>query len=427
MDDVRKKIFNFVRKLQFQIGVPLWSLANESVIYALSKGKKPVWGSKIRILHKIMRFADKLKLGDCLIFCVGLMRASTIWWSIKKKAPSQKILTYKRVFAGFDAAPEEYLYADYLKQSQEPSLRINWVTHSGLEKLGCPSIINIISLLIKNAFGHTVKLTNALPEISSNKIEFLTICALNIGQYAFYRAYWRMAKSREITTVTFIAPDIPAFACIDEKLESIFHQHGLMTACLLMSKFDRISVLTKEEKQYLQSLLKNTTIDLVPKQIVNQQKNNVLMILSPNLYDKQQLKICDSLVQSARKFNLQIVMRPTTKATPEELIRLSERIPGILLDDIVKPLEESYKKWCPKWVAATWSTGLVTALDFGSLPISISDSDTNEVWNHMIYPMKHKVLFWPKDQVLLEQTLQIENFYQEQLDNLQSINVEECA
>src|SRR3990167_126928 len=422
MDISRHNISHFTIKLQSQIKIPLWSIANEKMIYAAAVGETPEWGPRLRLLHRIMRIAYKIKISDFLIFSVGMYRTVSIWLVVKKKLfKSIKHMKYKRVFAGFGASSEDYLYDDYVKQSQDQSLRINWVTHEGLHELGCPSLMAILFVLVRNSFGYTTKLNYAIPEISCNAESFLTVCAFNIGSYAFYRSYWKMVKSYGVAEVTFLVVDIPCFASIDENLKTIYLQHGLMAFSILIPMLKTIEVLTVQEEDYLKRSLKNIKIVRKNKKaITDHSKNNILMILSLNVFQEERLSVCKPLLEWAVKNRFKIVVRPTKSVNEAELTILRNRLPNALLDDLTITLDKSFEKWRPKLVSAWTSTGLATALDYGILPIILYDPNIKEIWNNMIYPMRYKVLFWPRDKPIIDSSIQSEKTYYSQLETLRS-------
>ncbi|EKD71470.1 MAG: hypothetical protein ACD_46C00181G0035 [uncultured bacterium] len=431
MDNERRKISQFTLMLQSQTQLPLWSLANEKVIYSIAVGETPIWGPKTRILRHIMAIAYKFYLSDFLIFIIGSIQSFFIWWNVKKNTFSkQNKMAFKRVFAGFGASSEEYLYEKYVNQSQDLTLRINWTKHKGLSELGCPSFLSILFMLTKNSFGYTSKLKQAQQEISANRLEFLTVCALNIANYAFYNSYWRIAKQQGIQEAAFVTPDILSVACIDVGINSIYFQHGLLALSILIPKFKRIDVLTQEEENYLKNSLKDVQINKMIHVInTKNTKNKVLLVLSINVFQQERLLACESLFQWAKEKGLQIVIRPTSRATKDDLKTLSTNIPEALIDDVTVPLEESLKKWNPKIVAAWTSTGLVTALEHEYLPISLFDPSVKEVWCNMIYPLKDRVLFWPRDRLLIESSMQSEENYAAQIFNLlqyQNLILESC-
>src|SRR3990167_5526419 len=100
MDNERRKISQFTLMLQSQTQLPLWSLANEKVIYSIAVGETPIWGPKTRILRHIMAIAYKFYLSDFLIFIIGSIQSFFIWWNVKKNTFSkQNKMAFKRVFA----------------------------------------------------------------------------------------------------------------------------------------------------------------------------------------------------------------------------------------------------------------------------------------------------------------------------------------
>lgn len=417
MDEIRKKIAKFSLQLQSQCEIPLWSIANEKLIYAAAIRGEPAWGPRLLILHRLMRLAYKAHLSDWLIFFVGFYRAFSIWWQVKKKSYKKPVLNkFKRIFASFGASSDEYIYKEYLRDSQESTLRINWVTHEGLHELGCPKLFSIIFLAIKDSFGYTRKVKNAIDEISNHATYFLTVCAFNNGYYAFYRAYLRKAKILGISEIAFLVLDIPTFASVDEKIKTIYIQHGLMSLCTLIPNVDRIELITAIEEKYLISTIKNIKIYKKSQfEMENKEKGNVLMLMSINTFQAERLVIVAPLVKWALRMGLEVVIRPTKHITAEEINHLNNHLPNTMLDNIENSFHASLERWRPKFVVAWSSTGLATALDFGCVPISLYSEEESEVWNTMIYPMKMRVIFWPRDQDIIENTLRSDELYKSQI------------
>lgn len=420
-DTIRQKITRFMLKMQSQTNLPLWSILNENILYSFALSKNCIWGPKGTILVNVMKVAYQLKLSDIFIFMVGFLRVTSLWLHVKRKAVP--LIAFKRVFAGFGACSEEYLYNDFINQSTLPSLRICWVTHKGLGQLPCPSFWSVLKILFVHAFGHTKKVNAALPEVSTHAVDFLTVCAINIGDYAFYRCYWRLAKLQGVEEVTFLAASIPAFACVDEKLTTIYQQHGLMALTILFPNFNRMYINTLDEERYLKNLLPTSDICLVPMKVVNVfVPTKTIIILSPNIAINERLTAIESLVTWAVQREIKVIMRSTIKVTLEELQLIQKKYPDALLDDLTMSLSDSLIKWKPQIVAAWASTGLATALECGSLPVTLEDPSIEEaMWDNMIYAMKDRVLFWPKDISLIEETLKCEHAYQEQLFTLRTM------
>ena|GEM_PF-1245364 len=423
VNETRKKISKLTCKLQSQKKLPLWALAHENVIYSAAIGKKPKWGVKSSVLRWVMKVTYKIKVSDIVIFFTGICSVVSIWRVVNKNADRlQDQKKFKRVFAGFGASSEECLYAKYLTESGGASLRINWVTHEGLGKLGCPNLFSVFALVWRNAFGYSGKLKNAPSEVACNAADFLTVCAVNVGVYAFYRQYWKMAKSLGISEATFLTPDMQSFACVDEGIKTICLQHGLLSLSILFPKADFLSVCTLEEKSYLKASLDNIQVACsmsADKNRVAESKANVVLVLSVNIALEERVKELEPLLEWAESSGLKVVIRPTVYADDSELLALRKRFPVVLFDDAKLSLDASLSKWRPKIVVAWTSTGFVSALNHGCLPVSLCDPLDAERFLKMIYPMYHRILFWSRDKARIKLTIESETIYSEEIMKLQ--------
>jgi hypothetical protein len=366
-----------------------------------------------------MRIADKIRAADIVLLGIGLYQSLFLWWTAKGGTfRTRESNAVRRIFVSFGGNSEDHLYRDYLSQSHAPSLRISQVTLEGAREFGAPSLLSIFSILARNAIGYSAKLKKATHEVSSNAVDFLVACSLNIGMYAFYRSYWRMAKSRGVEEVTFVSSDVPAFACVDEGIKTVYLQHGLIALSILIPKVSRIDVLTSDEETYLKALLKDVQIIRTPKcQAKNSSKKNIFMFLVLTIFPER-LVASQPLVQWAMRAGLQVVIRPTPKVTQEELIDLHSRFPDCVFDDPTIPFHVSLGRWAPKFVAAWTSTGLATALDYGCLPVSLCDPFANDATWNMIYPMQNRALFWPRDEALMANAIKSANVYYARLMTL---------
>lgn len=432
MINYRKKISCFVLELQSQSEVPLWSLASEILVYAAALGEKPAWGPRSSCFRRFMVVANKLKLADILICVIGFFSVIRIWLQVKKTrlVLEKEVSPFKSVFAGFGASPEEYLYRDYLERAQQKVLRINWVTQAGLGGLPKPSLFSLCSLLIRTAFGHCsnlTKLASVISEIGVYKDDFLMICAFNIGQYVFYREYWKQAKLAGIEEVAFLAPANPMFACVDAGLKTVFLQHGLVGLSIVVPEVQKIIVLTQDELCYFKSSFKNTEVCLRDSFIkIDGSKRKVIMILSVNTFLQERLRTIESIVQWAKIVGLQVLIRPTPCVTPSELATIQTHLPDVWLDDITKPFSESLLQWSPQFVAAWTSTSLADALSYGILPISFFDPVKNDALWNMVYPFKQRVLFWPRDKLVINSSFLSEEHYASEVLRLRNAPDELC-
>ncbi|MCX7121844.1 MAG: hypothetical protein NTZ67_08790 [Gammaproteobacteria bacterium] len=425
-EEIRKQVSVFTLRLQNQIDVPLWSLAHEDIIYFTSIGEKFIWGHKGAIIHFLMRHGRKLRITDFLLFSIGLYKAIILWSRVRKKI--FKITTGsnpKRIFSGFGAASEEFLHAEYTKQSNLPSLRIHTVTCDGISVLGCPKLSQIVIELYKHAFGHTRKLKNAIDEVALNINEFLTLSAMNIGDYAFFRLFWRICKEKGVKEVDSLSLNTSTIACVDEGLNTIYTEHGLMMISMIIPQVKQLNVLTTSEESYFKKNLKNIRIINVSRSIdMYRKKNNVIVILSPNILISERMVEIETLLKWAVKMQLEIIFRPTQTVTKSESDILNKKYPMAIIDDYNSPFDVRIRLLNPKIIFAWSSTGLATALDYGILPVNLHEpsgvfeSGSLNADVNTIYSLAHHVLFWSRDIDVIQKMMDSEVDYCTQIENL---------
>ena len=424
MNEIQKKIAALTTKLQKQTQLPLWALANEPLIYAVALNKKPAWGVKTNLVLKIMKIANTVNLADFIIFGIGLYQIITLYNQTNKQIqnPSYSVKNFTRVFAGFAASSEAYLFQNYQNTLKEPALKINWVTQEGILNLGRLKLSNMLVMLLKNIWGYSKKCKRSLPEIKSYQNEFLAVCALNSGSYTFYQFCWILAKSNKVKEIAFIAPSMAAFAAINQNLITRFLQHGLMAQSILIPKFDIIETLTYEESNYFKEIHPNIKLINTWENIKRIDSHQpVAIILSPNIFNlsfNESIEPMLEFAQWAKELGITIVLRPTIHVSEKELLNLAIQFPSAVLDNPSRPLHLSYEQWKPKLIFAGRSTGLATALQYGCLPVSyFNPKINNKTWD-IIYPMRDRALFWPRDNQLIQEAILSSTAYASQIKRL---------
>ena len=429
MSETRLKLAKFVMALQNQSDIPHWSLASENIIYASALGKKSGFGPRTNRLHKIIYFANKFHLTDNIIIFVGLVNAIKIWTIVKREGLSRKqTIYYKKIFVGFGAKSEDAIAKDI----HQETMRINEASHKGVGLLGCPALGSLILLVIKIAFGHSSQYKTAVEEISTNRINFITSSATNIGKYAFYRLYWEMVKTKGIKEAIFIVPGISAFACVDDKnIKTTFIQHGLLSIPILIPTFNDIELLTRDEQRYYQFLFPK--INISKKSHLSQcgLKNKIILFLSINIRFEERIPEALPLIQWAKKNDFAVVIRPAYPATAEQIKALSLKLPDFILDDVKKSFEESLETWSPMAVVSWTSTGLATSLDHGTLPISLYNPESGDrEWERthpvikeiMLYPMLKRFIFWSHSQEKIIKALSNNDYFELVINELRNAN-----
>lgn len=425
LDITRKKIMQLTLKLQKQKNIPLWSIVNENVIYAVAVGVKSVWGKKGKIVFFLMQIFHKIYLSDFVLFFTGLFSVISIKIRAgRKKNQHTNEMHFKRVFLGFGGYAENLIYVEKFINANIPCLRINTSTGDGLSELAIPGIFKIIFMLARLSFGLSVKYQTSTKEIVDRRIDFLTVAALNIGSYVFYRLYWRNSKLNHIDSIDVVCPDLPAIAAVDEGILTVFSEHGLIALSVPFPCFSQINVLTQFEKKYFECHFPNSKVVYADKEISSSPKENAIMILSPNTLIKERLIELEPLIEWALQMQFRIVFRPTPSVTEFELNLLKEEYPMAIIDNPAVPFSSSFENLNPKVLAAWSGTGLATALARGTLPLNLHEyieyyeQNTLNTGPNTIYPLLQSVLFWPRDTLALNAAMCSDAAYARQIEQL---------
>lgn len=414
---MRKKISEFTLKLQHQNVAPLWALLNDNVIYSLAVNKKYEWQNKSKKIYRAMKFLEMLKISDLLIFAIGLYKITLSINKIKFKNINSDISSnYKKIFVGHGANAEEFIFNEYKEKTNNPILRINVITLEGLEKIFSPSLSVLIKFLFLNSFGLSGKIKKLSRDINCTSLDFLTVAALNIAEYVFFREFFKTAKLKNIDEVIFLALHVAAHSCAHEKLKMNYWSHGLIKLSIPMTKPNSILVIAKEEREYIKFLFKNKIkCELIKNNIyVDGEKSKSIVFISPEILNQFSDEVKNnvySFIHWCDFLGIKIILRPSPKSSYAELLDLKNEFNGAELDDISYDFSQRIKIIKPKFVVGFNSTGLFTALKMGIIPISFCNPESdNEIWN-MIYPMRDRVLFWRSNIETIEKIIHSEEEY----------------
>lgn len=405
----REAISKFVYQLQNQKIVPAWTLSSEEAIYSVAVGKAVAWGPRASRLRSLLTLADKLMLADLLLLLMGSWVATKLWWKVRKDARGRLgVRRIDRVFAGFGANSEEKLWERYCNMPGMPPLRINQSSCEGMSCIGRPNLFSIYRVLVREVLGYSAKLRLLISVPAQNRPDFMTACGMNAGIYAFNKEYWEMARDSCVTEVTFLAADIPAFACVDAGMATTYLQHGLISLTNLMPRFSKIEVLTSDEEKYLKCVYGDVDISRVAgDDRITGAKRNAMLLLSVD--DTQgRLITAKRLIDWANKTGVSVTVRPVPSLREDALTRLRSHLPGVCFDADSLSMEDSIVRYNPKFIVAWTSSALATALSYGCIPVSLCDPDEHDGINNMIYPMQHRALFWPRDEHIMNMVVSTE-------------------
>lgn len=422
-DNLRRKVSKLTLQLQSQTTIPHWSLIENKLTYYHAKKQPIKWGKKGRMVNKLMKIANFFHLADMLIFGVGVIKILHIY----ARCDFSRDLGahYEKIFSGFGAGAEEELYLKYVSNNKKNVLRIDWGTLTGVGAFGRPSIAKTLFMLFSCSFGHAEKIKKESLVAKENTIDLLTVAALNIGEYAFFREFFNIAWKHGVREVASVAMSVSTCACIDEKPKVTYIQHGLMSVSLLFLNVDKAFLQYRDEINYIKEAKKDLEIVYDgngPKKLEG--LKNTILILTPTVIADRELAKLDKQIGAFLKWpvlkNYKIFLRCSPRTSKLISSKLVSSFKDLYLDDASRPLLLSYEYLKPKFVVSWASTGLVQALHNGLLPISLSDEedlDNDFAWT-TIYPLRQRVMFWPRDKKQLFSLMNMPHEFNLALDGL---------
>lgn len=424
---MREKISRLTLELENQKIAPLWSIANENVVFSAAINQRHQWKNKSKKLSFLMHWSSKLKISDLMVFLIGLYSVSNKYWiAIRQRSDkAHKNICYNRIFVGHGANAEKFIFQNLIDEYDDTVLKINVITLDNINKSGGFSFCRLLILLVKNSFGLSKKIKKLSDNLQLCLVDFLSVAALNIGEYVFFREFFRVAKKSGVGEVVFLALHVASHACFDEKIKIVYLSHGLIKLSILMVNPDAVLVLTEDERKYLRYRFnKNVICELMekPKKVEGTLQNSVV-IVSPEILNNFPKKTQENFYEFlmwADAINFTVIFRPSPRISQFECDQLKAKFSNASLDDTTIDFSDRLSVIKPKLIAGFNSTCFVTSLDFGVLPISFCDPVHDASIFNMIYPMGRRALFWPRDKSKIEAVLDSTTEYQQLLSLLSS-------
>ncbi len=392
--DISALVFKLLRQRQ----IPIWTLANELLIYGIANEQPIRWGPRGRRLRNLFVVADALGSSRALVLLSAGVTATKLWWKVKRrivKGATQAPAC--RVLVGFGANAEEQIWLRYRSEGGAPAIRMNSVTLDGMSVLGCPAWHSVMAQVLRAARGYVRALARGIPEISKNRVDLLTHTGMRLGQYAFHRTFWEMRAVQEVGEVAFLALDTPPFACADAGRTTRLLQHGLLARTIVPPSFDRIDALTPEEASYLRQLLPSSDVRVVLKPTPwGGERLRTMLIVSIDTAPFR-VETARAIIAWGQRQGISAVIRLKPGSGRDTVNHWCEQFPGVLVEASDEAFETSLARQPPMFVVSWHSTALAEALMRGCLPVSVSDPESDPHILTMVYPLQRHALFWPRD------------------------------
>lgn len=406
------KITALAKALMSQETALRWALADSVAILAISQGKPVPRGPRGRLIRKALAVADRWHMAPLVVVIVGLLAGAQLRIrqglrrGINTRVP-------KRVFVGFGAGIEDQLWSQYASKSDSECLRMNQVTLAGAECLNRPGIFSIWKNVVQYGWSIPARLRRACPTIISHRDEFLTSAAMKLAIYAYFRRLWENVPS-DIEDVAFLAPDIPAFACVDAGLPTRFIQHGCIRRSLLIPHFNTIEWLTSDEKAYLKNVVPSATYEAKAWEEEDLGNLHQCILVASVYAPGSELGRAKDLIEWAGENGFKVVVR---KHPRESSDFWKEHFPWCEIASNALTFREVLSLYKPALVVSWFSTALVESLQCGYLPVTVSDPDSDDI-KDMVYPLMDRVLSWAYQEDLVKEALLFSEKRQEFVDRL---------
>jgi hypothetical protein len=408
----------------------LWVVADEAVLRAIRRNTAVVRGPRGSVIRCAMRLVRWKWIQLTIVTAIGFATACRLLLlqSIESKGGNNQKLILNlesknsiSLFVGFGARAEPTLFKNYKKNVEGEVLYVSSTDVSTMTRV---QKVRFRSLLA-GIFHAVRKVRFALFDLPENvagyRVEWMVSAAMRIASYAHSKSWFNgLDKTIRIREACFLSPDKAAFAAIDAGVNCHFVQHGLLSKSLILPSFDRVSVLTRYESEYIKEMLGCAELIQTAslQGAVNIDNRNSVLIASANrLTDEMKLAI--PFMVAADSMDLNLHVRPYRG---EDLKRFWEtEVKETEIPYTVESAEGSFNTMVTKlnviFVVSWGSTCLIDALYMGVIPICVAELNDQYIEDTVI-PLLSCCLHWPRDKEIIGQVAQSNSMYKQVLDSL---------
>lgn len=378
-----------------------WAVAEEQVAEAELAGRLAVGEGKrgLRARH-VARFA--------LVFFHCLARTACLWVSsLRIKSWNEEEFS---LLVGFGGGAETSIYSQLAAGRSD----LKYIVTPHLEELAAISrprflclCVEVIRALLDLAHAYSVLGWAMFPVLPAGRH------ASRARSVAWCRACLRDSAKR-LSSVTVVSIDEVSHALAECCVDRVqFHQHGLLKRTVALAPFARIVCLTAEEKENFESR-SSAVVSLAEVQRVLPDRDATCAILGLVYLPTDRLRVVEPFLRFLDGLGVTVIVRHHPSTSDMEG---REWLGRYVVDDASRTFLESLKTYRPTLVVSWFSTTLALALRAGILPVCVSDPD-EAVFDQMIYPMRERVLFWPRDERLIARAIRVHGDYGRVVDDL---------
>ena len=390
-----------IRELKALNELPEWCYANQGIVYSLIYQRPFRLGIRGKAVYLILLLLRSRALRKR--FYISIAR-----WSLRKM--SRRAASFARpdqvsndVFVGFGAGSEEYLYQGWCQSADVRKIRINQSKPEEFAQLAMPDETCLEESLRQIACRTFDAVEEAQTAgIRERRLLWHTSILSRIGTYVYVLESIR-AIPEMTSRISFLSPDVAAFAAIDARGDNKqpvieFLQHGLLRKSNILPRFDRMMCCTELEGAYAKAVT-GCEYRLMPSQgrPYELSDSNVVLFCSNKpgpFFDRTEcLSMLTEFRDAIKSAGMEIVIRPHPR---EPKGFWESHLPEGRIDYTGDSIEAAFRRLKPRAVAAWWSTTLVDALRWGILPVIIKGAPA-ECLDDLIVPIKEVCVRWPSE------------------------------
>lgn len=381
-----------------------WFFLSSSLLQAGLFNHKVIYGTRGKIVQSWISLLWPNSV--LLLFSMRLIGCIEVTLLLRNahKGQSWSTATPCRIFVGFGAGPEEYMWERFKNASPILSIRLDQTNPSTFGSIYRPNIIDLWRKVWCEAeIAFEVIMNTSIEPVQALRADYITQATTRLAQYAFFFQWWK-GLNKDLKDIVFITPDIPAYACIDAGFPSVqFWQHGLLRKSLLFPPFKSLLLLTNAEVKYYKKLMPECDIvlDKSTLKVVNHNRT----ILFTSIYDTSDFKkityiaLLNGLCEWALQKKMQIVIRKHPCETDSFWENNFSRIKILSQKESI---ENTMLRVKPMLMITWFSTTLIDALRYNVVPVSINSMNECVVQD-LIINLREHCLLWSENRDDIDQ------------------------
>jgi hypothetical protein len=411
-----------------------WVFNDHSTLMAVHLEKPTVRTGKMAILKSLIKYSKMLGMEWQLIYIVGLfsmikMLASQFFVINQKSKIDQNYPS--AFFVGFSVTRNEQIYLDYCDKTSEVIGKFNQYDIGSFARW-CR--VNFQMGMYFLAYSITIAkkaIASMPPELSGRREDFLSHVASKLGYYAYMRSWFHMVRriNPRLKEIAFSCQNIASFAAVDEGIHTIYFSHGLLSHAELLPAFNKVTVISNAEMEFVKCRLPDSSVATYINQIEKLNPSRMLREVLICSYPSSENKYMSNIITfldfaKVESIKVRVRLHPSENDNVfwhkyQEAGLVSIEVCDISVNDALVRLK-------PRLVLSWGSTTLIDALDHGVIPINASRDD-DLMATELVYPVRRRSLRLDRHFKSLPKLFHDDDYYNYVLSKLYSSKVDDVV